>query len=171
MIYPLVCLGCGLVLAPRPLPDYFALFGLPVSHRLDTPRLETAYKKLSMALHPDFHSGSEAFLRQKVLQYSSLVNTAYGVLKDEFRRAGYLLGLLAGQTALDAARLPPDFLEEMFLLQETLEAAGETEPISSSGGPRPALDAIQLSARTRLDALKTQREDLFALAEAAMQQT
>lgn len=103
----------------------FERFEFEPRFALDTAELERRYLDFSRRLHPDMHSGKSAKeLRTAVLLTASL-NEAYGVLKDEFKRAELLLGLIGGASSSDDRRTPPGFLMEMLELREELENARE----------------------------------------------
>ena len=113
--------------------NHFARFGLQVRYAIDLEALERAFTQQSFALHPDFLANAAEAERQRAQHASADLNTAYRTLRSEPERAQYLLGLLVreaqatGRLApgaqLDAEALPKDFLQEMFVLQEEVEAA------------------------------------------------
>ena len=70
--------------------DYFALFGLPRSFVLDDAVLDTAWKKVAMAVHPDRFATASAVEKRVASQWSARANEAYRILKDPLLRARYL---------------------------------------------------------------------------------
>ena len=107
--------------------NHFELMGLPVSFRLDRAALDSAYRELQGRLHPDRFAQTGDQERRLAVQGSAWINEAYSTLKDDTRRARYLL-ILQGvefdderDTASD-----PEFLMEQMELREALEEAADT---------------------------------------------
>ena len=126
------CAACGKI---QPLPrgtSYFAFFGLPEKLQIDPDALEQQFHKLSWKLHPDNFMRAEEFERNLSLERSSELNDAYRALRDPLTRVEYLLAHKGmrkeGATKQQA---PPELLEEVFELNESLDelrearAAGE----------------------------------------------
>ena len=123
--------------------DYFELFGLPRRYPIDHAVLEAAYERLTLEHHPDFFATAPETERQEAERISAAVNQGYRVLSDDARRADCLLGLLAAGRPLDSKKLPPGFLQEMFVLSE------EVEEIGATGDPeRVAASRAGIAART-----------------------
>jgi molecular chaperone HscB len=120
------CPACGKI---QPLPqgaDYFAFFELPRKLAVDPATLETEFHKLSWKLHPDNFVRASEFERNLSLERSSELNDAYRALQDPIRRVEYLLlklGLRKEGTTKQQA--PPELLEEVFELNESLEELRE----------------------------------------------
>lgn len=104
--------------------NHFELMGLPVSFELDRTALDEAYRRLQGHLHPDRFAQAGDQERRLAVQGASLVNEAYATLRDDTRRARYLLTLRGmdfddeRDTASD-----PEFLMEQMELREALEEA------------------------------------------------
>ncbi|QMV13512.1 Co-chaperone protein HscB [Vibrio spartinae] len=102
--------------------NYFELFGLPTQFDLDGSLLSSQYRALQKTFHPDNFATASERERLVAVQKASEINDAYQTLKNEIRRAEYLLMLhgieLRGeqQTMQD-----PEFLMEQMLLREELE--------------------------------------------------
>ncbi|MGH9712497.1 MAG: Fe-S protein assembly co-chaperone HscB [Candidatus Acidiferrales bacterium] len=120
------CPGCGKI---QPLPegvDFFAFFGLPQKLTIDAATLETQFHKLSWKLHPDNFVRASEFERNLSLERSSELNDAYRTLRDPIARIEYLLlhfGLRKEGTTKQQA--PPELLEEVFELNESLDELRE----------------------------------------------
>ncbi len=116
------CIGCGKIQPLAAADGYFAFFGLPEKLDLDAADLDRRYLALSWKLHPDNFVRAEEFERNLSLDRSSVLNDAYRVLRDPVSRAEYLLARHGvrkeGQTKQQA---PPELLEEVFELNESLE--------------------------------------------------
>src|SRR6202166_2860147 len=126
------CPACGKI---QPLPkgaDYFAFFGLPQKLTLDLATLEQRFHSLSWKLHPDHFARASEDERQLSLDLSSQLNDAYRTLRDPVARVEYLLSLNGmrkeGQKKQQA---PPELLEEVFELNESLDELREAR---ASGG-------------------------------------
>ncbi len=120
------CPACGKV---QPLPagaDYFAFFGLPQKLTLDADALEAQFHKLSWKLHPDNFVRATEYERELSLERSSQLNDAYRTLREPIARVEYLLlhlGLRKEGTTKQQA--PPELLEEVFELNESLDELRE----------------------------------------------
>ncbi|MGH9682334.1 MAG: Fe-S protein assembly co-chaperone HscB [Candidatus Acidiferrales bacterium] len=122
------CASCGKI---QPLPrgtDYFAFFGLPQKLDLDAPAFEEQFHKLSWKLHPDNFVRAGEYERNLSLERSSELNDAYRTLRDPLSRVEYLLEHLGirkeGTTKQQA---PPELLEEVFELNESLDELREAK--------------------------------------------
>jgi molecular chaperone HscB len=120
------CPACGKI---QPLPagaDYFAFFGLPQKLGIVPASLEGQFHKLSWKLHPDNFVRASEFERNLSLERSSELNDAYRTLRDPIARVEYLLlhlGLRKEGTTKQQA--PPELLEEVFELNESLDELRE----------------------------------------------
>lgn len=141
------CAACGKI---QPLPrgaDFFVFFGLPRKLALDLADLEKRFHSLSWKLHPDNFMRATEFERQLSLERSSQLNDAYRTLRDPVARVEYLLGLSGmrkeGQQKQQA---PPELLEEVFELNESLDELREAK---ASGGNAAEMEACERSSRRR----------------------
>jgi len=131
------CPACGKI---QPLPagaDYFAFFGWPQKLTIDAAALEAAFHKLSWKLHPDNFVRASEFERNLSLERSSELNDAYRTLRDPVARVEYLLlrrELRKEGTTKQQA--PPELLEEVFELNESLDELREAR---AEGGDTAAL--------------------------------
>ena len=151
------CPACGKI---QPLPagaDYFAFFGLPRKLSLDPAQLDhldylIAALKQSWKLHPDNFVRAGEFERNLSLERSSELNDAYRTLREPIARVEYLLlhlGLRKEGTTRQQA--PPEMLEEVFELNESLDELREAR---AEGGDtaalREPLDAAQKNFQEKL---------------------
>ena len=97
--------------------SHFEVLGLPQRFGVDAGAVERNYLARSRESHPDFHQLASASEQRGSLEASALLNEAYTTLRDPFRRAEYLLGLLGGPSPAEHKHMPPDFLEEMLELR------------------------------------------------------
>jgi molecular chaperone HscB len=100
------------------------MFNLPERFAIDPLALESAWRAVQSAVHPDkFVSASDAQKRM-ALQYSTQINEAHETLKDTVKRAAYLCHLHG--VDIDPERntaMPPDFLVQQMEWRESLEDA------------------------------------------------
>jgi len=149
------CPACGKI---QPLPrgaDYFAFFGLPQKLVIDLADLEPRFHSLSWKLHPDNFMRASEDERQLYLDRSSQLNDAYRTLQNPVARVEYLLGLAGmrkeGQIKQQA---PPELLEEVFELNESLD---ELRDARESGGSAATMAGL----REKLEAAQHKFESLL----------
>jgi molecular chaperone HscB len=112
--------------------DYFAVFGLPRKLWLEMSLLEQKFLQLSWKLHPDNFVNSSDSERELSLKRSSELNDAYRVLRDPVGRVEYLLEIEGERKEGEKKQqAPPELLEEVFELNESLDELREAK---SSGG-------------------------------------
>jgi len=129
------CVACGKI---QPLvgdADYFAFFGLPQKLKIDEAELEQRFHQLSWKLHPDNFVKASEFERNLALERSSELNDAYRTLREPVLRVEYLLlreGVRKEGTTKQQA--PPELLEEVFELNESLDELREAKTGETSDG-------------------------------------
>jgi molecular chaperone HscB len=149
------CPACGKI---QPLPkgvDYFSFFGMPRKLAPDLDSLEQHFHSLSWKLHPDHFVRASENERQLSLDLSSQLNDAYRTLRDPVARVEYLLSLAGlrkeGQKKQQA---PPELLEEVFELNESLDELREARASGGNpqqmGGLRAKLESAQRKFETSL---------------------
>lgn len=157
------CAACGRIQPLVSADDYFAFFGLPEKLALDPDELERRYLALSWKLHPDNFVRAEEFERNLSLERSSQLNDAYRALRDPVARVEYLLARRGvrkeGQTKQQA---PPELLEEVFELNESLE---ELRMARQAGGDGSEMAAL----RGRLESASRNFEGKLAEVDAQLQ--
>src|SRR5215469_13702421 len=146
------CSACGKI---QPLPsgtDYFAFFDMPQKLTIDPSDLETQFHKLSWKLHPDNFVRASEYERELSLERSSQLNDAFRTLRESVARVEYLLlrrGLRKEGTTKQQA--PPELLEEVFELNESLDELREARAESTDlTGLRQRLEAAQKSFQEKL---------------------
>lgn len=148
---PFVCEGCGqLFRDPVGGLSAFQRFGINPSFALDLEALETRHLQLSRRLHPDRLIGKDPRQQGRALTLSSALNEAYGLLRDERRRAEHLVQTSGGKTADQDKRTPPMFLMEQLELREDLEAAKSKGDEAALAKGRDRTQAEQSAARESL---------------------
>src|SRR5579859_4253529 len=135
---PLVCSRCGKLQSAED-TDYFALFGLPRKLWIEMSGLEQRFLQLSWKLHPDNFVNASEEERELSLKRSSELNDAYRTLRDPVARLEYLLALEGERKEGEKKQqAPPELLEEVFELNESLDELREAK---SAGGDLAALKA------------------------------
>jgi molecular chaperone HscB len=131
------CSSCGkLQQIPQSL-DYFALFELPKKLWIAMDGLEKKFLQLSWKLHPDNFVNASETERELSLKRSSELNDAYRVLRDPVARVEYLLAIEGSRKEGEhKQQAPPELLEEVFELNESLDELREAK---AAGGDLAAL--------------------------------
>jgi molecular chaperone HscB len=135
--------------------DPFATLGLPRRYEIDMEQLETQYRELQKALHPDKHAGASASQRKLSLGKAVEVNAAYRTLKDELRRAEALLALHrqgAAEVGLGHAE-DNDLLLEVLELREALAEAKAGHDLVCVRALAEKVEGLQRQARVQLVAV------------------
>jgi len=136
------CVSCGKI---QPLPsgaDYFTFFGLPRKLWLGMDSLEQKFLQLSWKLHPDSFVNLSEREKEISLERSSKLNDAYRVLRDPVARVEYLLELEGMRKEGEhKQQAPPELLEEVFELNESLDELREAKSAGAN------LDALSTRLR------------------------
>ena len=156
------CPSCSKI---QPLPagtDYFAFFALPRKLTIDPAALEAEFHKLSWKLHPDNFVRASEYERDLSLERSSQLNDAYRTLRDPITRVEYLLlklGLRKEGTTKQQA--PPELLEEVFELNESLDELREAR---AEGGDLTSLrQRLEVAQKNFQEKLAEVDEELAAV--------
>src|SRR5216684_3011451 len=124
--------------------DHFSLFGLPRKLWIEMSALEKKFLELSWKLHPDKFVNAGAAEQELSLKTSSELNDAYRVLRDPVARVEYLLELEGMRKEGEhKQQAPPELLEEVFELNESLDELREAK---ASGGDLTSLKSRLESA-------------------------
>jgi molecular chaperone HscB len=110
--------------------SHFEVLGFPPTYFIDRAELEARYREAQRVSHPDRFSRAPASERMQVLQRATDVNDAYRVLKNDQRRAEYLLALRGIDLSEEAEQaggkkrtLDALFLSDVLELREELQDA------------------------------------------------
>ena len=108
--------------------DYFAQFGLPRKLAIEMGELEKKFLQLSWKLHPDNFINASPQERDLSLKRSSELNDAYRTLRDPIARVEYLLAVEGmRKEGENKQHVPPELLEEVFELNESLDELREAK--------------------------------------------
>lgn len=156
------CSSCGKVLQVPERSDYFAMFEMPRKLWIEMGALEQKFLQLSWKLHPDNFVNAGAEEREISLKRSSELNDAYRTLREPVGRVEYLLAIEgARKEGQNKQQAPPELLEEVFELNESLDELREAK---SSGSDIAAL-------KQRLEAAEENFESKLAGVDAELQNT
>jgi len=122
--------GLEIMTAPAktsaPAADYFSVFGLPRKLWVEMSALEQKFLQLSWKLHPDNFVNASEVEQELSLKRSSELNDAYRMLKDPVARVEYLLEIEGERKEGEKKQqAPPELLEEVFELNESLDELRE----------------------------------------------
>jgi len=152
------CSGCGKLQQIPQSFDYFALFEMPKKLWIEMDGLEKKFLQLSWKLHPDNFVNATEMERELSLKRSSELNDAYRTLRDPVGRVEYLLGIEGERKEGEKKQqAPPELLEEVFELNESLDELREAR---ESGGDltalRESLEAARNSFQEKLTEVDSQ---------------
>src|SRR5690348_17812982 len=130
--------------------DYFSVFGLPRKLWIEMSALEQKFLQLSWKLHPDNFVNASEEERELSLKRSSELNDAYRTLRDPIARVEYLLAIEGERREGEKKQqAPPELLEEVFELNESLDELREAK---ASGEDLAGLKARLESAERNFQA-------------------
>lgn len=156
------CPSCGKLQQIAGPADYFALFEMPRKLWIEMNVLEQKFLQLSWKLHPDNFVNATEHERELSLRRSSELNDAYRTLRDPVARVEYLLGLEnMRKEGEHKQQAPPELLEEVFELNESLDELREAK---SSGSDLTAL-------KSRLEMAEANFEEKLGEVDAQLQAT
>ncbi|HVB08624.1 MAG TPA: Fe-S protein assembly co-chaperone HscB [Candidatus Acidoferrales bacterium] len=168
------CAGCGKIQPLAREADYFAFFGLPRKLGINEPELEQRFHQLSWKLHPDNFVKASEFERNLALERSSELNDAYRTLREPVLRVEYLLlreGVRKEGTTKQQA--PPELLEEVFELNESLAELREAKADATADGGnlselRERLGEAHKNFQEKLEEVDAELQDVFGEWDAAV---
>ena len=136
--------------APDFQQNFFELFGLPQTCRLDNTLLERHYHALQEQVHPDRFSHLSEAERRVSMQWATRVNEAYQTLSNTAMRARYLLSLhgIDIQDENNTA-MPADFLMGQMEWREAIEEARQARDSAE-------LDKLESRMQQEMHALEAQ---------------
>jgi molecular chaperone HscB len=125
--------------------DYFSVFSLPRKLWIEMSALEQKFLQLSWKLHPDNFVNASQDERELSLKRSSELNDAYRTLRDPVARLEYLLALEGERKEGEKKQqAPPELLEEVFELNESLDELREAKSAGADlGGLKARLESAE----------------------------
>ena len=118
---PFFCFHCDRIQFHRTDQNFFEIFNLPVSYKIDSEKLDTRLEELILNLHPDFYQQSSSKEQQAAVHYSAILNSAKATLLSAFKRAKYLLQLYQIDYKEEDLQPGQEFILDMFFYQEDLD--------------------------------------------------
>jgi molecular chaperone HscB len=145
--------GPGTAMSETHSTDYFAIFSLPRKLWIEMSALEQKFLQMSWKWHPDNFVNASQAEREASLRRSSELNDAYRTLKEPVARVEYLLAIEgARKEGEQKQQVPPELLEEVFELNESLDELREAR---TQGGHlaelKQRLAAAQKNFRQKLE--------------------
>jgi molecular chaperone HscB len=164
------CSACGKLQQIPQSFDYFALFGIPKKLWIETDGLERKFLQLSWKLHPDNFVNATEMERELSLKRSSELNDAYRTLRDPVGRVEYLLGIEGEREEGEKKQqAPPELLEEVFELNESLDELREArESGGDVTGLRESLEAARNNFQEKLTEVDSQLQSAAREWDAAL---
>jgi molecular chaperone HscB len=167
------CAACGKIQPLARGTDYFAFFGLPVKLRIDSAELEKRFHQLSWKLHPDNFVRASEKERELSLALSSELNDAYRALREPLSRVEYLLAHSGmRKEGAHKQQAPPELLEEVFELNESLDELRESREsgadVTASSETRAKLEAAEKNFAEKLEECDVQLDVIAGEWDAAI---
>jgi molecular chaperone HscB len=133
--------------------DYFKLFDLPVSFKIDPELLKKKFYKLSRLYHPDHFTMESSEKQEEVLEISGILNMGYKILGDENLRMKYILDKFNLLKGTENQPLPQSFLMQMMEINEQI--------FDLQMNPNPSLLQNVISEINHLDAQMKNEADQY----------
>ncbi len=150
--------------------NYFELFEVPRKLWIEMSALEKKFLELSWKLHPDKFVNASAEEQELSLRRSSELNDAYRVLRDPIARVEYLLGLEGMRKEGEhKQQAPPELLEEVFDLNESLDELREAKASGSDlASLKSRLESAEKSFQEKLGEVDAQLQETARQWDAAI---
>lgn len=141
--------------------NYFGIFGLSPRLRIDAEALRISFLDLSRKHHPDFFANATDQEKRESLQRSSEINNAYKALRDDQKRAEYVIEKFGAGIESNKNAVPPELLEEMFEIQEAGEELRDAR-LKSDGVKLQAAEAKIAPLRRQVQAARNSLTEKLA---------
>ena len=151
--------------------DYFAIFGLQRKLWIEMVELEQKFLQMSWKLHPDNFVNASEQERELSLKRSSELNDAYRTLRDPIARVEYLLAIEGERKEGEKKQLaPPELLEEVFELNESLDELREGKVSGEDlSGLKARLESAEKNFQAKLGEVDAQLQCTAREWDAALQ--
>ena len=135
--------------------NYFELFGLKPQFSIDLAKLETNFRAIQSASHPDRFVTCTSAEKLQSMQTATLANEAYLTLKSPALRAAYLLTLQGvNATSETNTKMPHDFLMQQMEWREAMDDAKQAKDVL-------ALENLLAEMQAEAKQLQDNLADLF----------
>ena len=102
--------------------DYFQLYSIKKEFLLDLSELKLKQKMLLQKMHPDLFVKSTSVEKKVASDFATLVNKAFGILRDPITRGEHLCSILGLQFDMENIKLTSvDILEKQFEIRSELD--------------------------------------------------
>ena len=102
--------------------DYFQLYSIKKEFLLDLSELKLKQKMLLQKMHPDLFVNSTSVEKKVASDFATLVNKAFGILRDPVTRGEHLCSILGLQFDIENIKLTSvDLLEKQFEMRSELD--------------------------------------------------
>ena len=131
--------------------NYFELFDLETSFFISDSNLKDSYRREIARFHPDKFASKTDSEKLQALQNTSLLNTAFEMIKSPLNRASYLLKL-DGVDPFDEkdTAMDHDFLISQIELREELEVI---ESKTDTGKLDDFIDRIESHVQSKVESI------------------
>src|SRR6266571_8911150 len=165
------CPSCGKLLQLPQAVDYFAIFEMPRKLWIEMSGLEQKFLQLSWKLHPDNFVNASDKERELSLKRSSELNDAYRVLRDPLARVEYLLKIEGQRKEGEKKQqAPPELLEEVFELNESLDELREAKASGTNlAGLKARLESAEKTFQGKLGEVDAQLQSAAKEWDAALE--
>lgn len=126
-----LCPTCGIAVQIVDV-NLFELMGIPACFEVDRDKIEANFLALQRKLHPDNFSAKGVQAQMTAMQQSARLNDAYELLKDDVKRAVYLLELQGEKDVLSSTETPKELMVEQFAWREELMENGATKSLKEN---------------------------------------
>ena len=137
--------------------NYFELFDLETSFFISDSNLKDSYRREIARFHPDKFASKTDSEKLQALQNTSLLNTAFEMIKSPLNRASYLLKL-DGVDPFDEkdTAMDHDFLISQIELREELEVI---ESKTDTGKLDDFIDRIESHVQSKVELISNAFKD------------
>jgi molecular chaperone HscB len=137
--------------------NYFELFDLETSFFISDSNLKDSYRREIARFHPDKFASKTDSEKLQALQNTSLLNTAFEMIKSPLNRASYLLKL-NGVDPFDEkdTAMDHDFLISQIELREELEVI---ESKTDTGKLDDFIDRIESHVQSKVESISNAFKD------------
>jgi molecular chaperone HscB len=112
--------------------DFFKLFDLPLSFKIDNAVLDQRYRDLQSQVHPDKFSHLPESEQRLSMQWATRVNEGYQTLRSPLARGRYILLLQGVDTQEETnTAMPLDFLMQQMERREALQDVLQSKDIDT----------------------------------------
>ena len=140
--------------------EYFSLFELKPSFNIDLAKLESNYRTLQSASHPDRFVTATNADKLASMHTATLANEAYLTLRNPANRAKYLLSL----QGIDAIKetnthMPADFLMQQMEWREAIDDAKSANDVAALESLLNEMQQAAKALQTQLTSLMDDKKD------------